>query len=57
MKTQNHEEKHFETALDTRSYLFILILICSFILIGLNIYNLEHKKTEAPTSVTHNINL
>jgi len=36
-----------------------IILLLAIVIAGLNVYHLQkqlHKKTEAPTSVTHNIN-
>ena len=56
MKNQDYESRHFEAELDAKSYLFIALWLCSMLVIALNIYKIEHKKTEAPTSVSHNIN-
>lgn len=53
----NQESKHFDTALNAKSYLVLALIFCAMVMIALNIYQINsNKKTEAPTSVTHNIN-
>lgn len=58
MKPQSPESQHFDERLNANSYLVILIIFMVFTVLTLNIIQIEkHKKTEARTSVTHNVKL